>query len=223
MKTIISLFTCVIALLLISLSAVAAPVIEVSPTVYDFGDVEVGTTMELVVTIQNVGPDAAEISIALSGSSDFSCDCPGEVVGLPALSSLFVTVTFTPSTAGYVTAVLDVSGVVVSLGGMGVAQEPPPSVTVQDILAFFDESVADGTLYGNGPGNSANARKGALRNMIKAVGDLIEDGAIVQACQQLMDAYSRTDGLERPPEFVTGPAASILAGMILDLMASLGC
>jgi hypothetical protein len=105
---------------------------------------------------------------------------------------------------------------------MGVGQEEPP-VSVADILAFFDESVANGTLYGYGPGKSADGRLNALRNQIEAAGDLIDDGALEDACQQLLNAYERCDGLLRPPEFVAGPAAATLAGMILDLMGELGC
>jgi hypothetical protein len=59
--------------------------------------------------------------------------------------------------------------------------------------------------------------------MLEAAGDLIDAGRTAEACQQLQDAYQRTDGLPRPPEFVAGPAASTLAQMILDLMAVLGC
>jgi len=59
--------------------------------------------------------------------------------------------------------------------------------------------------------------------MIEAAGDLIDDGYIEEACQQLLDAYHRTDGVRRPPEFVAGEAAPTLAGMTLELMDSLGC
>jgi hypothetical protein len=93
--------------------------------------------------------------------------------------------------------------------------------TIEDILAFFDESVANGTLTGYGPGKSADGRKKALRNKIKAAGNIIDDGA--DACEQLSDAYKRCDGLPRPPEFVAGPNAPTLSQMILDLMGDLGC
>jgi len=94
---------------------------------------------------------------------------------------------------------------------------------IQNIISFLDSSVADGTLTGCGPGHSAQGRLIAFRNMLETVSDLIQSGEIATACEQLMDAYSRADGLERPPEFVTGPAASILAEMMLDLIAILGC
>ena len=59
--------------------------------------------------------------------------------------------------------------------------------------------------------------------MIEATGDLIVGGQITEACQQLTDAYNRTDELPRPPEFVAGLAAPVLAEMILALLTSMEC
>ena len=83
--------------------------------------------------------------------------------------------------------------------------------------------MADETLRGQSLGNSAVHRLHALRNMIEAAGDLINQGRIEDACQQLLDAYHRVDGLPRPPDFAAGPAAQELTNMILDLTADLGC
>jgi hypothetical protein len=99
-------------------------------------------------------------------------------------------------------------------------------MTIDDTLAtlaFFDASVADGTLVGSGPGNSADGRRRALRNMILLAGDLIEEGRYTEACQQLRDAYGKCDGDPKPPDFVTGEAADDLADMILMVMDALGC
>ncbi|MBW2121929.1 MAG: hypothetical protein JRH07_08795, partial [Deltaproteobacteria bacterium] len=71
--------------------------------------------------------------------------------------------------------------------------------------------------------NSAEKRLRALRNMIESAGDLIEEGDIEEACGQLRDAYRKTDGEPRPPDFVTGEAAGELAEMLQDLMEDLGC
>lgn len=54
--------------------------------------------------------------------------------------------------------------------------------------------------------------------MILTAGDHIQAGDIAGACEQLLDAYQKTDGL-----CVTGEAADDLAAMILDLMTILGC
>jgi TolB protein len=94
---------------------------------------------------------------------------------------------------------------------------------IAEILQFFDESVDAGTLVGDGPGHSGEGRLKALRNMLRAAADLINAGNTAGACQQLRDAYLRTDGNPRPPDFVTGPAALELAARILELRAALGC
>lgn len=95
--------------------------------------------------------------------------------------------------------------------------------TIDAILDFFDESVADVTLFGIGPGRSANGRLNALRNMLEMAGDLINIPDIEGACGQLKAALKKCDGERKPPDFVAGPAASELYTMITELMAELGC
>jgi hypothetical protein len=53
------------------------------------------------------------------------------------------------------------------------------------ILEFFDDSVADGSLTGSGPGKSANGRLNALRNMLEMAAEFIFVGDIEDACGQL--------------------------------------
>ena len=209
-------------LVLLAFPIIASAQLEVLPAAHDFGDVEVGSAATMLVTVTNLGGSEVVLDAALSGSADFAItsSVPGTI---SPDEYVYIQVTFTPSAVGNVVADLIINGSnASSLAGVGVSIEPPPSVTVADILAFFDASVADGTLVGNGPGKSADGRRNALRNMIEAAGDLIEDGAIGEAWQQLLDAYQRCDGLDRPPEFVAGPAAPTLAAMILDLIAALG-
>lgn len=98
-----------------------------------------------------------------------------------------------------------------------------PSQQTANILSFYDSSVSNGTLAGSGPGNSAKGRLKALKNMIEAAEYFIIAGNTAGACQQLMEAYNRTDGLPRTPDFVAGQAASELAPMIQDLRANLEC
>jgi hypothetical protein len=97
----------------------------------------------------------------------------------------------------------------------------PPDIDA--ILNFFDESVADGTLGGHGPGNSANHRLNALRNMLERAGDLIYVNDIEGACTQLKSALGKCDSASRPPDFVTGESAEDLNDMIEELMEELGC
>lgn len=104
-----------------------------------------------------------------------------------------------------------------------IAAEPSNVFDVENLLDFIDDSVVAGTLEGDGPGNSADNRLNALKNMIEAAGDLIDAGDTSRACQQLLDAYKKCDGSPKPPDFVSGPAASTLAGMIQQLRDNLGC
>ena len=78
-------------------------------------------------------------------------------------------------------------------------------------------------LAGNGPGGSGSGRLNVLINQIEAAGDLADAGMIDEACHQLQDAFSRTDGEFPPPDFVTGEAALVLAQLIEILRATSEC
>jgi hypothetical protein len=97
--------------------------------------------------------------------------------------------------------------------------EVSPIRRIEFILSFFDTSVDNGSLVGEGPGRSADERLMALRNMIKEAGILVTAGNIEEACLQLSAAYKKTDTIF--PDFVNGPAASELAKMIGDLQTAL--
>jgi hypothetical protein len=101
-----------------------------------------------------------------------------------------------------------------------VIESAPPDI--QQVMSFFDISVQTGTLVGNGPGNSANGRLKALRNMLAAAANLIASGDTGEAITQLRDAYLRTDGNLEPPDFVKGAAAAALATKIQEVIALLG-
>jgi hypothetical protein len=194
----------------------------------EFGSVNVGSSQMQIVTLDHMGGD-----LEVSGLSLDSSGSPGFSIGLSALQavargdSLDIPVTFAPTAAGPATNTLvittDAGTVEVPLSGTGVSVAPPPQQQIAEILAFFDASVAAGTLTGSGSGNSANGRRKALRNMIEAAGDLIQQGRIEDACRQLADAANRTDGAERPPDFVEGPAAAELRLRIELLRSTLGC
>jgi hypothetical protein len=231
MKSTLRLFSILVLILAFPLTAGA----EVSPTYHNFGSIQQGASVGTIITVQNTTPFFLVVNAVTitSGAPDFQIS---QLPTLPAIInppngndiySISIGITFSPSGVGgfYGTLVIESndSTVTVTLEGTGLSSQPLPAPSVDGILAFFDASVADGTLVGSGPGNSATGRRGALRNKIVASGDLIEDGAIADACEQLLDAYQRTDAFPRPPEFVAGEAAPTLAGMILQLMGALGC
>jgi hypothetical protein len=164
-------------------------------------------------------------------SSDFSITSPPT---LPAVivpeGSVDIEITFTPSAEDTFCATLEITSddydeslVEVSLTGVGVVTELPPIEQIEQILAFFDSSVADGTLEGVGAGKSAEDRLRALRNMPVATNALIAAGYYDDACQQLVDVLKKCDGQLPPPDFVTGEAREELVEMIIELMEDLGC
>ena len=194
----------------------------------EFGSVNVGGSRMQIATLSHLGGDLLVSGLSLNpgGGAGFS-------VGLNAPQtvargqSLDIPVTFAPTGAGAATKALQIvtnaGTLFVLLSGTGVSVAPPPHEQIADILAFFDASVSDGTLVGSGNGNSANGRRGALRNMLRAAGDLIRQGRIADACQQLADAANRTDGAPQPPDFVAGTAAAELLQRIQTLRSTLGC
>lgn len=206
------------------------PDIDVSPLSHDFGDVELGTSRTVIVTISNVGNGDLTVS-GIGLETDFAItSAPDSAIVVEPSQTADVEITYTPSVLGYNSAVLKITSddpdepvVEVQLSAVGIEIPLPPLEQIANILAFFDTSVDDGTLLGDGPGNSAEKRLNALRNMIEASGDLIENELFEEACQQLLDAYRRMDGQPKPPDFVTGEAVTELATMIQELMTTLGC
>lgn len=210
-----------------------SPEIYVQPAqgFWDFGDVEVGQNTTVMVQIYNYGTAPLTVSsVTLTGDADFTiAGLAAPLVIEPSTSAgVDFEVTFTPTELGYKAASViiesndeDEGTVEVSLYGMGISAEVPPLVQIQNILAYFDASVADGTLLGYGPGNSPKNRLKALRNMIEAADDLILAEAYDLAIIQLEDIAKKTDGLAKPQDFVVGEAVPMLNAMINNLIADL--
>jgi hypothetical protein len=210
------------------------PQIVISPLDYDFGEVEIWSSSTTIFSISNEGTDpltVTEISMDPGNGSGFQITTD---FSLPVTVSdggyVEVEITFTPDSPGDISGLLrvrsddpDYEWKYANMSGTGVAYEPPPQKQIAEIIDFIDDSVASGDLAGDGPGNSANKRLNALQNMIEAAGDLIENGEIDEACEQLLAALHKCDGIPKPPDFVSGPAAIELTQKISDLMASLGC
>lgn len=202
------------------------PGIYVVPNQYDFEEVEVGNSASTQIEIGNSwwGNLSIQSVELLQAGGDFilvNPPPPGTIV--PPGSSLFFGIEFSPSAEGLLSAMIEIvwangeSGTsYVELSGTGIAsQATPPSV--EDILSFFDSSVADGSLVGAGPGKSGMHRINALRNMLLEAHYLLTEGYVEDACDQLHSACKRCD------DFVQGTAQYGLKMMILDLMEELGC
>ncbi|MBN1123504.1 MAG: choice-of-anchor D domain-containing protein [Sedimentisphaerales bacterium] len=211
-----------------------APEIEVFPAMlyWDLGDVEVGETATVMVQIYNNGnADLNVSSVTLTGDAAFAITSgPATPLILAPNTSIGVDfeVTFTPSAMGSASATVQISSddedeplVEVALYGVGIITEIPPTQQIQDILDYFDDSVAAGTLQGYGPGNSPKKRLHALHNMIEAASDLINAGVYDLAIEQLEAIAKKTDGVAKPQDFVVGEAVAGLNAMVEALIADL--
>lgn len=208
----------------------AAPRLGITPaTGLEYGTVNVGASQSQIVTLshwRNVEVTVTGLTLLAGGAPGFSVG-PASPSTLPVGGSADIPVTFAPVSAGPALATLRITttagSIDVPLSGAGAVVAPPPHQVIADILAFFDATVGAGTLQGAGNGNSAAGRRDALRNMIEAAGDLLQQGRTADACQQLGDALDRTDGAPQPPDFVAGTASAELAQRIRALRTSLGC
>ena len=208
------------------------PDIDVSLLVYDFGDVELETANSILITILNYGNgdlSVQNLTFTPESITDFTVTLSPELPSIVAPEgSIDIEISFAPSTKELLSAVLEISSddpdepvVSVNLIGIGVIIEVPPAEQIEDILEFFDTSVADGTLEGVGPGNHPVNRLKALRNMLEATSDLIVGEYFDDAYAQLIDVLKKCDNQVPPPDFVTGEAREELANMILELMEDL--
>jgi hypothetical protein len=210
--------------------------IDVTPASWDYGDVEIGTSSNMIFTITSVelmplSVDIITIVDDATGSFFITSDVPPPAVTLFQGQSIDVTVEFTPSGLGMHSASLRIESdaepprtiLFIPVQGTGVPEEPGPGEVMADLIEFFETSVDAGTLVGEGPGGSASGRLNAFRNMLNAANDLIVDENYAMACEQLLDAKNRVDGVHPPPDFVTGSARIVVEAMIVEVMAEIGC
>lgn len=148
----------------IPVGAMAHPDIKVTPTAYDFGDVEVGNSSTVIVNIANVGTHPLTIMIVafnMGSSPDFSVTSAPSVpftINPPYPSNpnnvdnVDVEITFAPSAEGAVSAGLkivsddpDEGTVTVLFSGAGVESEPPPDYTSH--LNFIE--ISPGIVWGD--------------------------------------------------------------------------
>lgn len=210
------------------------PQVTIDPLTHDFGNVQAGESSTVIVTLGNEGGSALTLTdVLLLGDPVFAIDSPTDLPGtLMPGQWVDLVVSCTPIGPGWMAGTLEIHSddpdepvVTASLQGFGTLSELPSDEQVEAIVAYVDDCVEDGTIVGDGPGNGASAdgRLNALLNQLDAVEDLIQEGFHEQACEQLAGLYKKTDGLPKPPDFVSGESAAVLSRLILDLMASIGC
>jgi beta propeller repeat protein len=205
------------------------PDVAVSPSSVLFGDVETGRNTSTLVTVQNTGTADLNVSWALDPAT------AGVTIGTAQTSAVIaaglsfdVPLTFAPTSVGAVSGALtlttDVTGkesITVPISGNGVRTEQPAIEMAQELLAFYNDGLANQTLAGVGPGKSAPNRANALRNMIEAAGDLVASGRNAAAKSQLEDILKKCDGKGSPPDFIAGTARADMEARVRAIIATL--
>ncbi len=208
------------------------PDINVVPLSHDFGQVEVGSSESVVITIHNEGDSAITIeSATFQAGSDYSITSfffPPVFFSAGGLFNL--TIEFAPSASGPSQATLEIESsdpdqplVQVVLTGQGTGGETTPTEQIEEINDFVKTAVDDRTLVGTGRGSSARNRLRTFAKKLQIVESLIEQELFSEACTLLKSLYKHCDGLDRPKDFVKGEATPELAAKIEELITALDC
>ncbi len=219
----------------IAITPDVSPNIEVDPSEYDFGDVEIGYSSMMYLNISNSG--GGELTIE---DVHMKNQIPGDPftlllpLSLPVIlssnSSLDVEVMYNStlifaqqSNELVIESDDEDEGVIeVAFRGRGVLVEEP-SQAVSGLLTFIDDAIGNEMISGEGPGKSADNRVNALKNMLESAGDLIDEGLMQDTCEQLNSIYKKVDGMPKPPDFISGEAVPGVAAGVLEIMSDLSC
>ncbi|HEC85069.1 MAG TPA: choice-of-anchor D domain-containing protein, partial [Thioploca sp.] len=139
-------------------AVVLVPDISVTPTSHDFGDVEVGDSLSVTVTIENTGDDNLELGQLNLADTDFAKsndNCANTTVA--AGDTCTIKVTFAPQTEGAKNATLsipsndpDTATATVTLTGNGVANDvvtPTPAPAPCQLYAVNDQGLNNSQFF----------------------------------------------------------------------------
>ena len=219
------------------------------PLSYDFGEVPVGSSSTALISISTSSDEVYfNVSPKLGYSEHYQIlnTVPVGGIPLPPGGTVVIEIKFTPTNAQ---AVFDTLHIDASNPFFDTISEDvelignQTEISINNIIAFFDTSVASGSITGNGKvktnddspvslqrdiqtgkkNKSADNRLKAFRNMLEGAGQLIADGEMADACDQLESVYGKCDGNDTPPDFVDGYSSQKLAEMIKTFRGNLGC
>jgi hypothetical protein len=206
------------------------PAADAYSTSFDFGPVAVGATSTTTVTVYNEEAEAVEvtgIAFAPEGCSYFSVVLRNDSMLIPGGGTLGIDVNFSPNEVGECSNLLRIwagSPIphTVAFSGTGVVNRTLLEDKIQEILKYLDTH-----MKGKGPGNSAENRLNALRNMIEASAVLIKNGQNEAAWHKLSEIYQQADDFSDSMDFIDEGSTeriyseNTLAGLIKDLMTLL--
>lgn len=212
------LFLCIV------LSWPGAAAAQTPPVTYssaDFGDVVVGTTKSIIVTVTYTGESKLYFDYLMPSNLCGFTALGTKTVLTPALPSTDVTVEWTPSEPGTCTAdlqILNIRTVVaqITVKGNAITEVPKEQIpNVSGLLNSFEEWVKNGDIVGKGWGRCADRYLNAFRKMLVKAGMLMDQGYAKKAFYQLRATQKLTRFLIR------GSAVGELRQEINDVLASL--
>ncbi|MFC1654518.1 hypothetical protein ACFL2F_01825 [Myxococcota bacterium] len=207
--------------------------ILVTPLELDFEEVDVGMSESLQVTIKNNNGHflfIEDVYLDPNGSQDYTVDANVPII-LGSGDEVIATVTFSPTSDDEHRALLvvlsndpEADRIEVPIIGIGIG-----SLTIESILAFFDDSVEEGNIQGTGPTCAAKrAHLKVFKFKLLMAAFFIAKGWDKGACTLLGQAYDRSDGQKPPKDWIEdveeGSGAVLeLNNMLLQLMSDMGC
>ena len=208
------------------------PDIAVEPESLDFGQWTIGTSGTGTVLIANHG-QADLIIDSLGwldgGSADFAMAAlPSLPLTIEPNGLVELEVVYTPTAAGAAAATLviasddpDQPAINLAVSGQAISPVVTPCQQIKTMIAFYDESVRNGTIQGVGRGKCAKANVYAIKEVLKVTNALIRCERKYSAIATLKELDKFTDGQSRPGDLVTGPAVPELNARIEKLLETL--
>lgn len=212
------------------------PDIDVTPTSYNFGDVEVGDSRPTVITVSNTGGEVLTVySVDFDDNSasnpfSFSTSVPLPYEVTPD-SPLEIVVTYNPyvlyandiNTMSIESDDPDEGTVFVPLTGDSVLSENPDDAVI-DLIDYIDFAYDNGTLIPEGRSCTHTLKLNLLKGMLLTANSLYTHGYEPAACRVFLGAYWRVDGLEDPRrDWFSGSATVDVANAIEEIMSEIGC
>lgn len=207
------------------------PIIHVSDTSLNFGNVELEQSPLMVTTITNLGNYPLFFSIIQTGSDDFDFTPVCDTVDVGDFVD--VEVTYTPSDIGFDEATLTINSidpntptVEVTLTGNGVEEVQPPDEMFQNLLDFYLTNLEDGDLWGLAPNARSQAgREGSIEHKIISAASDYRDGDIASACETLHSLLALIDGEPRPGDHIGGNSLVMedFRQRVIAIMIEIGC
>jgi len=209
---------------------------------HDFGEVEMGSSSPVVLTItsqEEMPTTITGLVFANTTCSDFAIISRPESMTIAYNQSIDIVVGYTPSQVGTCSDTLRIYNGspfpnTATFTGTGIqAVQAVQEVTepidltsqylmqIEGVRSFTKTSIEEGELKGKGKGKWAKRRLRVLKKMLATTSRMIENGDLEGACNKLAMIHKKIDGSPKPKDFVEGDAKGALAAKIQGMITAL--